>query len=123
MKRATIEDAPAILNTNDKAMWVIGYNEGIDATIRHLAAGLSAEPFATLHHDDGYFTTKGRDTLDRTKMRTEVYTFDQLALERAAARLQENERCLKAVHYSLGNTHSGLLASKAIRALIGAPSW
>ena len=26
MKRASIADAPAILNTNDKAMWVLGFN-------------------------------------------------------------------------------------------------
>lgn len=26
MKHATIADAPAVLNTNDKAMWVLGYN-------------------------------------------------------------------------------------------------
>jgi hypothetical protein len=32
----TIEAAPAVLNTNDKAMWVLGFNEALD-TIR--AAG------------------------------------------------------------------------------------
>ena len=37
MKHITIEDAPAVLNTNDKAMWVLGYNEGIDALRTRLA--------------------------------------------------------------------------------------
>ena len=31
MKRVTIADAPAVLNTNDKAMWVLGYNEAVEA--------------------------------------------------------------------------------------------
>jgi hypothetical protein len=31
MKHATIADAPAVLNTNDKAMWVLGYNAAVDA--------------------------------------------------------------------------------------------
>lgn len=32
MKRATINDAPAVLNLNDKAMWVLGYNAALDAS-------------------------------------------------------------------------------------------
>lgn len=31
--KATIKDAPACLNTNDKAMWVLGYNEGIESAV------------------------------------------------------------------------------------------
>ena len=31
MKRATIADAPDCLNTNDKAMWVLGWNECVEA--------------------------------------------------------------------------------------------
>ncbi len=27
----TMQDAPACLNTNDKAMWVVGYNEAVTA--------------------------------------------------------------------------------------------
>lgn len=29
--RVSIKDAPSVLNMQDKAMWVIGYNEAIDA--------------------------------------------------------------------------------------------
>ena len=29
-ERATINDAPAFLNTNDRAMWVLGFNEALD---------------------------------------------------------------------------------------------
>lgn len=31
MKRATISDAPAVLNLQDKAMWVLGFNAAVDA--------------------------------------------------------------------------------------------
>lgn len=31
MKRAAIWDAPAALNTNDKAMWVLGFNAALEA--------------------------------------------------------------------------------------------
>ena len=31
LKQATIADAPNCLNTNDKAMWVIGWNECVEA--------------------------------------------------------------------------------------------
>lgn len=31
MKHATIAEAPTVLNTNDKAMWVLGYNAALDA--------------------------------------------------------------------------------------------
>lgn len=31
MKRATINDAPKVLNINDRAMWVLGYNAALDA--------------------------------------------------------------------------------------------
>jgi hypothetical protein len=37
MKRATISDAPAFLNTNDKAFWVTGWNEcaeGAEAAVK-----------------------------------------------------------------------------------------
>jgi hypothetical protein len=30
MKQATIKDAPAVLNTNDRAMWVLGFNEALE---------------------------------------------------------------------------------------------
>lgn len=29
MKQATIFDAPQVLNTNDRAMWVLGYNTAV----------------------------------------------------------------------------------------------
>ena len=29
MEKANIGDAPAFLNLNDKAMWVLGYNEAV----------------------------------------------------------------------------------------------
>ena len=66
------------------------------AVIKRLAAGVSVEPYATLHHDDGYFTTKQRehDLRYSGPMRTEVVTLDQLTTAIAAARVQENERCL-----------------------------
>lgn len=69
----------------------------IDATIKRLAAGVSVEPYATLHHDDGYFTTKQRehDLRYSGPMRTEVVTLDQLTTAIAAARVAENERCAK----------------------------
>ena len=51
MKHATIEDAPAVLNTNDKAMWVLGFNDGQEATIKRLAAGVSVEPVASDNPD------------------------------------------------------------------------
>jgi hypothetical protein len=38
--RATINDAPQCLNTNDKAMWVTGWNECFEA----LAAPVAAQP-------------------------------------------------------------------------------
>jgi hypothetical protein len=31
MKQATIADAPAVLNTNDQAMWVLGFNAAVEA--------------------------------------------------------------------------------------------
>lgn len=45
MKRATIADAPAVLNMNDKAMWVLGYNaaaERATLTREQIVAGLDA---------------------------------------------------------------------------------
>ena len=39
--RTTIDKAPACLNTNDKAMWVLGWNEladAVEAGIKHLKA-------------------------------------------------------------------------------------
>jgi hypothetical protein len=43
MKLATIKDAPGALNTNDKAMWVLGHNaavETLDADAERVAASL-----------------------------------------------------------------------------------
>ena len=84
-----------------------------DFTIKKLAAGVSVEPYATLHHDDGYFTTKQRehDLRYSGPMRTEVVTLDQLNTALAAARVQENERCAQFCH------PSGL--AYGIRALLG----
>lgn len=31
MKPATLADAPAVLNTNDRAMWVLGFNAALEA--------------------------------------------------------------------------------------------
>ena len=72
------------------------------AVIKHLAAGVRVEPYATLHHDDGYFTTKQRehDLRYSGPMRTEVVTLDQLNTALAAARVQENERCAQFCHPS-----------------------
>ena len=30
LKLKTLKDAPTVLNTNDRAMWVLGYNECIE---------------------------------------------------------------------------------------------
>jgi sulfur carrier protein ThiS len=35
MKRVTIADAPASLNTNDKAMWVLGFNDAVEGMTRN----------------------------------------------------------------------------------------
>jgi len=43
LTQATIEDAPECLNTNDKAMWVLGYNDAQAAVIKKLA-GANVEP-------------------------------------------------------------------------------
>ena len=91
----------------------------IDATIKRLAAGVGVEPYATLHHDDGYFTTKQRehDLRYSGPMRTEVVTLDQLTAAIAAARVQENERCAKAVYDAGGDNTDYHM--QAIRALLG----
>lgn len=31
MKEVTIKDAPAVLNINDRAMWVLGFNAAVEA--------------------------------------------------------------------------------------------
>ena len=53
----------------------------------------AGEPYATLHHDDGYFTTKQRehDLRYGGPIRTDVYTSNQIA----AAVLRERERVAK----------------------------
>lgn len=45
MKRATINDAPAVLNINDRAMWVLGFNAAIEA------AGQQPEPVAVRYRN------------------------------------------------------------------------
>ena len=54
-------------------------------------------PYATLHHDDGYFTTKQRehDLRYSGPLRTEVFTRDQLLAYGAAQRLAGREQVLK----------------------------
>lgn len=48
MKQATISDAPKVLNTNDRAMWVLGYNAAAEAmgaaalTDEQITAGVRA---------------------------------------------------------------------------------
>lgn len=46
MKRATISDAPTVLNTNDRAMWVLGFNAAVEAPPE-------VQPLAAWHDDDG----------------------------------------------------------------------
>lgn len=61
MKRATIADAPAVLNTNDKAMWVLGFNaaaESVDLTQWEKAR-------YGVFHQDGRFEELPADTFDR----------------------------------------------------------
>lgn len=97
-------------------------------TISLLAAGVSVEPYATLHHDDGYFTTKQRehDLRYSGPMRTEVVTLDQLTTAIAAARVQENERCAEELDGMKCNNKTATSAIKqcaeAIRALLGKES-
>ena len=63
------------------------------AVIAKLSQGVSVEPYATLHHDDGYFTTKQRehDLRYSGPMRTDVYAAEAIA----AARVQENARIVE----------------------------
>ena len=95
------------------------------AVIKRLAAGVSVDPYATLHHDDGYFTTKQRehDLRYSGPMRTEVVTLDQLTTAIAAARVQENERCAEELDGMKCNNKTATSAIKqcaeAIRALLG----
>ncbi len=97
------------------------------AVIKRLAAGVSVEPYATLHHDDGYFTTKQRehDLRYSEPMRTEVFTLDQLTTAIAAARVQAIHDCdgvIKALYKSAtcGNDMiSFAIAQGKIRALLG----
>lgn len=51
------------------------------------------EPYATLHHDDGYFTTKTRDDGKRPRpFRTDVVTLEQCAAYAAAREAAALER-------------------------------
>lgn len=72
-------------------LYKAGFKEGRESMLAELRAG-GVEPYATLHHDDGYFTTKQRehDLRYSGPMRTEVVTLDQLNTALAAARVQEN---------------------------------
>lgn len=90
------------------------------AVIKRLAAGVSVETYATLHHDDGYFTTKQRehDLRYSGPMRTEVVTLDQLNTAIAAARVRENER-IAGWYYNNKHRLSVFEVPDAIRALLG----
>jgi hypothetical protein len=50
MKQATIADAPAVLNTSDKAMWVLGYNAAVEALAARLKPWEKAR-FGVFHLD------------------------------------------------------------------------
>ncbi len=83
------------------------YNDGVDAMLRavsiaqaqaapvkeSLTTQTAVEPYATLHHCDGYFTTKQRehDLRYSGPMRTDVYAAEAIA----AARVQENARIVE----------------------------
>lgn len=74
------------------------FEAGQAAVLAKLRGGVELpEPYATLHHDDGYFTTKQRehDLRYSGPLRTEVFTRDQLLAYGAAQRLagQQRETC------------------------------
>lgn len=65
MKRVTIEDAPAVLNLNDRAMWVLGFNEALErcaAEVNGLdcahRCGVGSEIAAKLSGTDGVLAAK-----------------------------------------------------------------
>ena len=107
------------------------------ALLENLRAGVELpEPYATLHHDDGYFTTKQRehDLRYSGPLRTEVVTIEQAiqygAAQRLAAREQAIEECAKEAErmtmYPGGRqeapAHDSVWhAARAIRALAASP--
>ena len=106
------------------------YNDGVDAMLRavsiaqaqaapvkeSLTTQTAVEPYATLHHCDGYFTTKQRehDLRYSGPIRTDVFTLDQLTTAIAAARVQMANEIME-----LPQIKGNLFAERAIRALIG----
>ena len=81
--------------TEDDAVF---HRKFVDALLAKLRAGVELpEPYATLHHDDGYFTTKQRehDLRYSGPLRTEVVTIEQAIQYGAAQRLagQQRETC------------------------------
>jgi DNA-binding transcriptional MerR regulator len=67
------------------------------------------EPYATLHHDDGHFTTKTRDDGKRTRpFRTDVVTLEQCAAYAAAREAAERERVREALHEEIDQVREDL---------------
>ncbi len=66
MKRATISEAPAILNLNDKAMWVLGHNAVVDGVLEPLrfavrTSWLTGVPDFREKYDPALFKALGID--------------------------------------------------------------
>lgn len=77
MKRVTIEDAPAVLNLNDRAMWVLGFNEALErcaAEVKGLdcahGCGVGWEIAANLNGTHGVPVTAKWPSLDALKVRS-----------------------------------------------------
>lgn len=87
MKRVTVSDAPAFLNLNDKAMWVLGFNAAADATQRESAV---AQAYVDMIHAvenrcmaaDGPVTPTHAEITD-AELRS-VYELARAALEASA---------------------------------------
>jgi hypothetical protein len=76
VKRATISDAPAMLNTNDRAMWVLGFNEAAERLVltdEQIKAGIEAVRNSTFAFDyaDGS-TASERDAAHVAAFRSAV---------------------------------------------------
>lgn len=87
MKRVTVSDAPACLNLNDKAMWVLGFNAAADANQREIAV---AQAYVDMIHGvenrcmaaDGPVTPTHAEITD-AELRS-VYELARAALEASA---------------------------------------
>lgn len=69
-------------------MTVLDYEDPADPSVHEPGAAADdglPEPYATLHHDDGYFTRRRRDDGSSLPFRTDVYTADQMREYASAA--------------------------------------